>query len=181
MKKYFSLGFRLALFVAAVVAMLSVVNILTRNTIAERQRLAGQAARAELLPGSFTQLSEDYISPSESGMITAVYQGEENGSVTGYCFDVTVKGYDTITMIVGVNPEMIVTGVKILSQSETPGIGSKAVDEQGAYLPQFKNLPSRNLESIIPVSGATISSKGIQSGVESAVRACEFILQGEGD
>lgn len=181
MKKYLSLGFRLALFVAVVVLMLSLVNMLTRGTIAERQRIAGETARSELLSGTFTELTDVAIPEGEAKTVTAVYQAEQDGVVTGYCFDVTVKGYDEITMIVGVNPDLIVTGVKVLTQSETPGIGSKAVDENGAFLPQFKGLSYRNLDSVTVVSGATVSSVGIQSGVRSAVNVCSAILEGKGE
>ena len=182
MKKYFSLGLRLALIVAVVVAMLSAVNVFTRDTIATRQYLAGQAARSELFPaGTFTQLENSVIPKEFVSTVTAVYQVEENGTVSGYCFDVTAKGYDTVTMIVGINTELIVTGVKILSQAETPGIGSKAVDPEGAFLPQFKGLSSRNLDSVVMVSGATISSKGIKAGVQSAVDLCTVILEGRGN
>ncbi|MBO5214272.1 MAG: FMN-binding protein [Clostridia bacterium] len=181
MKQYLSLGSRLALFVASVVLMLSLVNMLTRDTIAERQRIAGETARGELLSGTFTEVTDFTIPEAEAKTVTAVYRAEENGVVTGYCFDVTVKGYDEMTMIVGVNTDLIVTGVKILTQSETPGIGSKAVDENGAFLPQFKGLSSRNLDSVSIVSGATVSSVGIQSGVRSAVTVCSLILEGKGE
>lgn len=181
MKSYLSLGFRLSVFVAVVVAMLSVVNMLTRNTIADRQRIAGQEARAALMSGEFTEMTDFTVPEAEAGTVTAVYRGEENGTVTGYCFDVTVKGYNEITMIVGVNPDLIVTGVRILSQTETPGIGSKAVDESGTYLPQYKGLSSRNLDSVVTVSGATVSSEGIKSGVKAAVSVCSVILEGKGE
>ncbi len=180
MKNYLALGLRLALFVAAVVAMLSVVNVLTRDTVAERKRMEGETARAALLSGTFTELTDYAVPESEADTVTAVYRAEQDGVVTGYCFDVTVKGYNEITMIVGVNTDLTVTGVKILTQTETPGIGSKAVDEQGAYLPQFKGLSSRNLDSVAALSGATVSSKGIKSGVQSAVNVCSTILEGEG-
>ncbi len=181
MKQYCALALRLALIVAVVVAMLSVVNIFTRNTIAERQYLAGQQARSELFSATFVPMENDIIPKEYASSVTAVYQAEENGVVIGYCFDVTVKGYDAITMIVGINTERIVTGVKILSQSETPGIGSKAVDPSGSYLPQFNGLPSRNLDSVVTVSGATISSEGIKSGVQSAIDVCTAILKGKGE
>ena len=181
MKKYVALGLRLAIFVAAVVLMLALVNMFTRDTIAERQRIEGEMARAALLSGTFIELTDFTVPEEESKTVTAVYRAEQDGTVTGYCFDVTVKGYNEISMIVGVNTDLTVTGVKILSQTETPGIGSKVVEEQGAFLPQFKGLSSRNLDSVVAVSGATVSSKGIQSGVRSAVNVCSLILEGKGE
>ncbi len=181
MKKYLSLGFRLALFVAVTVAMLAAVNLFTRDTIAERNRIAGEEARSALLQGSFTEVT-DFAVPSDlAGTVTAVYRAEKDGVVTGYCFDVTVKGYNEITMIVGVYGDLSVAGVKILTQTETPGIGSKAVDEAGSYLPQFKGLSSRNLDSVAAVSGATMSSEGIRTGVKAAVDAAKVLLEGKGN
>jgi len=180
-KKHLALGFRLALFVAVVVAMLSAVNMLTRNTIAERNRIAGEEARAALMDGTFTQVTDFSVPEEYADTVTAVYRAEKDGTVIGYCFDVAVKGYNEISMIVGINTDLTVTGVKILAQTETPGIGSKAVDEAGAFLPQFKGLPYRNLDSVETVSGATISSKGIVSGVKASVAVCRAILEGKGE
>ena len=73
MKKYLSLGFRLSLFVAAVVLMLSLVNILTRDTIAERQRIAGETARSALLSG--TDSMERYASRLEQLYLSCRSEG----------------------------------------------------------------------------------------------------------
>ncbi len=180
MKKYLSLGFRLALFVAVTVAMLSLVNILTRDTIAERTRLAGEEARASLLQGTFTQLTDFTVPEAEAETVTAVYRAEKDGVVTGYCFDVTVRGYNEMTMIVAVHADMSVAGIKILTQTETPGIGSKAVDEQGSYLPLYKGLSYRSVDSVPAISGATLSSEGIRAGVRSSVNVARVLLEGKG-
>ena len=39
-------------------------------------------------------------------------------------------------MMVGINKDMTVSGVKILSMSETPGLGAKAGDE--SFINQYK-------------------------------------------
>ena len=127
--------------------MLSVVNVFTRDTVANRQALAGQTARSELFSGTFVPMDSDVIPKEFASTVTAVYQVEENGMVTGYCFDVKAKGYDTLTMIVGVNTELIVTGVKILSQAETPGRSRRGVSSpiQRASFPKlgFGGFPQR--------------------------------------
>ena len=177
-KQIVALGLRLALFVAAVVAMLSVVNYLTRDTIADRIRAEGEAARSELMQGcTFTE--ETNVPFPEDTTVTAVYRAEKEGVFVGYCFDVSVKGYNEIGMIVGVTADGNVTGVKILSQTETPGIGSKAVDETGSYLPLFAKHDIDSMQQYF-VSGATISSKGIWNGVSDAVALCELLTEGQG-
>lgn len=173
-KQMIGLGLRLAIFVAVVVAMLSLVNFLTRGTIAERNRQAGETAREALMKDCSFSQEKDLKVPEDSG-ITAVYRAEKDGILMGYCFDITVKGYNEISMIVGVDLNLTVTGVKVLSQTETPGIGSKAVDEDGIFLPQFENQPKP--ETVDTVSNATISSKGIRQGVVDCVSFCEEILE----
>lgn len=177
-KQIVALGLRLALFVAAVVAMLSFVNYLTRDTIADRIRAEGEAARSELMKDcTFTEESD--VAYPDGSSVTAVYRAEKGGILVGYCFDVTVKGYNEIGMIVGVSAEGNVTGVKILSQTETPGIGSKAVDENGSYLPLFSKHDLNSMQQNF-VSGATISSRGIWNGVSDAVALCEILSEGKG-
>ena len=178
MKQILSLGFRLALFVAVVTAMLSGVNILTRDIISERQRAEGEAARSSLIAGTFTQV-EGEIPEEYADEITGVYRADSEGTFAGYCFDVTVKGYNEIQMIVGVLPNGSVAGIKILSQTETPGIGSKVVDENGAFLPQFVNLPASNVDAVAGISGATLSSEGVRSGVRAAVAYASALLESE--
>ena len=177
-KQMISLGVRLALFVAAVVAMLSVVNFLTRDTIAERIRAEGEAARSELMQDCvFTE--ETQVEYPKDTSVTAVYRAEKDGVLMGYCFDVSVKGYNEISMIVGVSVDGKVTGVKILSQTETPGIGSKAVDENGTYLPLFAKKDLSEMQQYF-VSGAAISSKGIWNGVNDAVELSKLLSEGKG-
>ena len=173
-KQMIGLGVRLALFVSVVVAMLSFVNFLTRDTIAQRKQQAGEAAREELMKDCSFSREDDLALPENSG-ITAVYRAEKDGILMGYCFDISVKGYNEISMIVGVDVNLTVTGVKILSQTETPGIGSKAVDEDGIFLPKFENQTKP--ASVETVSNATISSKGIRQGVVDCVAFCEEILE----
>lgn len=177
--RMFSLGLRLALFVAVVVAMLAAVNVLTRDTIAERKRVAGETARSSLMAGcTFSQVADAEL--PEDTSVTAVYRAEKDGVFMGYCFDVSVKGYNEISMVVGVGADLNVTGVKILSQTETPGIGSKAVDENGVYLPLFKTVNVDAMQSHF-VSGATISSKGIWTGVNDSVTLCSILMKEKGE
>ena len=111
-------------------------------------------------------------------MITEIYEGSANGEIKGYNFTVTPKGYaGLITTVVGVSNEGRVMDIKILSHSETPGLGAKAVEP--AFAGQFKEklaeklsvtkTPPESDDQIQAISGATITSSAVISGVNTAL------------
>lgn len=180
MKTYLNLAGRLALIVAVVVLMLAGVNKLTADTIAEAEQAEGKAARGALLPDAeFTLLPEEDIPAEYRETVTAVYRAEKDGAFAGYCMDVTVIGYGgEVKLVVGLNGDLTVTGVKVISHSETSGIGSKAVDENGALLSQMKGKTSSGAADAVPISGATISSKAVKDGVLDALSVGEALQKG---
>lgn len=109
-----------------------------------------------------------------------LYIGKQNNKIVGIAFKVEGGGYqDIISMIVGVTPDFSeITALKILSQKETPGLGTKIVEDPSNENPawfteQFKNVkvepeiiyvknskPSKDNE-IQAITGATISSKSV--------------------
>ena len=83
-------------------------------------------------------------------------------------------------MIVGVDREKTVTGVKIISMSETPGLGSKAQEPEfnDQFIKKDVSKPLKVIKSgiideneIVAISGATITSTAVTSGVNAAVDA----------
>ena len=71
------------------------------------------------------------------------------------------------------NPSLKITGVKILSQQETPGLGSKCTEP--AFLDQFLNKDLHNFLSVSKnakqaseiqaITSSTITSKAVVSGI----------------
>ena len=71
------------------------------------------------------------------------------------------------------NPSMKITGVTILSQQETPGLGSKCTEP--AFLDQFLNKDLHNALSVSKnaktsseiqaITSSTITSKAVVSGI----------------
>lgn len=176
-----SLALRLSVIVAVVVLMLSVVNVFTRDRIAEQELLEGESVRAQLLNGSFTKLEDD-LPEDLSRTVTAVYRAEENGETVGYCFDVAVNGFGgALKMIVAIRTDRGIAGVRVLRHSETVGIGSEVADPQGAYLLQYQGLSVDQAENVAAVSGATVSSEAIRKGVSAAKRAFDTVFDGKGE
>ena len=114
--------------------------------------------------------------------IGPVYKGWiDQTTVVGYAFRVKGNGFQgNISIMVGVTPDFsTITGIKVLEQLETPGLGTKIVEDptnkaNPTWFPdQFTNLdlsspitvvknrkPSTNHE-VQAITGATISSKAV--------------------
>ena len=107
--------------------------------------------------------------------VNAVYSVQDReGSIIGYCVDVDSYGYgsDPINLLVGLDSDGRAVAVKVLSHSETPGVGSKAT--ASSFLSQFEGKSGilavkKDGGEIDAVAGATISSRAITAGVSLAL------------
>ena len=103
------------------------------------------------------------------------YEAYSGGDLIGYGAMVEVQGMqDMLTLAVGVDPDFKVTGVVIVSQKETPGIGSK-IQEQPEFAAQFAGVGPDGLKlssdggEIDAISGASVSSGYVTAGVAEIV------------
>ena len=106
--------------------------------------------------------------------ISEVYKSE-----TGFAVKVLPMGFDnTITMMVGVDLEGKVTGIAIISHTETAGLGAVAADkgEDGqAFRGQFVGKSGELAvgTDIDAISSATITSKAVTEGVNMALKCVD--------
>ncbi len=101
---------------------------------------------------------------------------DENGEKIGYVVVNIAKGYGgDISVMTGVDLDGKVTGVNILSHSETAGLGAKAATEK--FRNQFSGLISgitvskdkAGGNSIDAITGATITSRAVTQAVNAAI------------
>lgn len=171
-----SLSTKLMLIVAAVVLLLAAVNTLTKDIIAEREAEKGRVARQALIADAETFEAVDFaLTPEEAKTVTAVYKATAGDKTLGYCFDVTSAGFgsDGISMIVAVSEDGNLYGIKVISHAETPGIGAAALAEDGGLLGQYVGTSVLSVDGVVPVSGATITSRGVAAGVKTAVNVLD--------
>jgi electron transport complex protein RnfG len=170
-KQGLRLGLSLFAITAVAALVLAVVNALTADTIAQREEAERHAAMVSVAPGAdvFSQLySEDDTIDS----ITGAYSGT---TFVGYCVQVSPNGFGgAISLMVGVDDGGAVTGVAILSHSETPGLGARA--DSPDFLDQFIGKSgaitvNTGSNAIDGLTGATITSKAVTSGVNAALTA----------
>ena len=109
-----------------------------------------------------------------------VYKAMQNGAPVGWVIKSEGQGYaDKIELLVGVNPDLsAITGLFILNQKETPGLGNKIIEE--GWRNQFlqkktdKRLAvvktgARAGNEIDAITGATISSRAVCTIINSAL------------
>ena len=172
------------LFVTCVIVagLLGLVNSVTEGPIAEKNKTKTAAAIQEVLPemeGSPAVVElTDEMTAAASGAgatITEAYEAQAGGSVIGYALKIVASGSQgNIEMMVGVDAEGAVTGVSIVKNSETSGIGSKVMSNENGVLDQFigKSAADGTLavgKNVDAITGATVSSRGVTTGVNAAL------------
>ena len=165
------LGVSLFLIAAVAAFVLALVNAITADTIARHAEEKRQAAMASVLPGA-NVFSEMYCEDTSIDRISGAYSGT---TFLGYCVEVTPNGFGgAVSLMVGVDPYGRVTGASILDHSETAGLGAKATDP--AFLNQYVGKSgsitvNTGSNAIQAITGATITSKAVTEGVNTALTA----------
>lgn len=163
-----------------VTALLAVTNMLTAPQIQKLSKETEDKTKAEVL-ASADEFS-DALTVSADGKDYTYYEGTASGDTIGYVFKTSAKGYGgDIDLMVGIDTSGKVTGVSILSISETAGLGMNAKNESfiNQYIGKSGTIGvSKNGASdteIQALTGATITSKAVTSAVNTALSLCSQI------
>lgn len=152
---------------AVVAAVLAGVNMITKDKIAAIEVQKTQNAIAQVLPN--TSGLQQLPLTGEAGIVQAVYTAGGN-----YAVQVAPGGFNgEVTMMVGVS-EGAVTGISVISHTETPGLGAVAAAQNAkgeAFRGQFVGQSGTLVigEQIDAMSGATITSTAVVTGVNAAL------------
>ena len=157
-------GILLAICVA-VSGLLGLTNLVTAERIDAIKAEKTNASMREVLP------SDSYVPVDYNGddpLVKAVYQAEG-----GYVVEVTPAGFGgELDLVVGVAADGTVTGVSIISHSETSGLGANATKEgfRSQYVGKSGTLAvSKDGGTIDALTGATITSRAVTRGVNAAL------------
>ena len=175
MKNMLKLGIFLMIVAAVAAVALSLTYIYTKPKIEEQRMLEINRALSAVLPAAS---SYEEKSKTINGEEIHYYIGLLAKRKVGIVVPVSSNGYGgPINMMVGIDSEGIVSGVKIISLLETPGLGLNATEP--SFLGQFKG---KRLEDklkakldIQAITGATITSQAVANGVKEALEKFEEI------
>ena len=183
----------LVLTATALVAALALASVFgTAEPLIEGHKAeALQTAILEVVPGAATFAttpdSATYTDPADPAKVETflVYScSDQAGGLMGYAIKGEGKGYQgRIGLILGVSPGMdLITGIKVLEHSETPGLGGLIADT--TFSSRFQGLvaagqirylkaaqANRANGEIDAITGATISSNAVVVTVNKALCA----------
>jgi electron transport complex protein RnfG len=171
MKEYIVPTITLFVICLVATALLGITNAVTAPTIDKLAKQKEIDTRKEVFAQAvdFGEKVSD-----EFNMVPAL---DQNNNVIGYVVVTSAKGYGgNVEVMTGVTVDGKVTGISILSHSETPGLGAKAKTDDG-WRAQFvdkimditvsKDQAGDN--SIDAITGATITSKAVVAAVNEAI------------
>jgi electron transport complex protein RnfG len=160
-------------------------DLATRGSIAARLEEDMQATLEQVLPSEWhdNSLLHDVKTVAEGNAQTPVYIARKNGQVTAVAFKfIAAGGYSgPITLMMGVDKDGAVLGVRVVAHAETPGLGDKIERGKSDWILSFNK---RSLENTLPerwrvkkdggdfdqFAGATITPRAVVHGVEAGLK-----------
>lgn len=188
----------LTAFALATAGALALTNLGTQDRIASAERAAQQRALYEIIPLSQhdNDLLTDTIPVPQSGWIelgadanSKIHRARHNGEISALIIPaVAHDGYSgDISMIVGVNRDGTIAGVRILLHKETPGLGDKIELKKNQWIVNFngKSLQVPVIEewkvkkdggAFDQFAGATITPRAVVGQIK---RVLEFVARNQ--
>lgn len=148
----------LALFALATAAILASTWHLTWERIEAEKRKAAQRALLEIIPlsrhdndilGQTINLSAEDSAELGLRLPGSVHIASLQGTTVAYIYPATARdGYSgDIDMIIGININGSIAGVRVLSHKETPGLGDKVDLKKSDWILTFAGKSLKNPES----------------------------------
>lgn len=141
--------------------VLAVVNAVTEPKIQLQQSKEESLALKEVMPeaSSFNPESKD-------GILLYYKAYDASSKLIGFVLKSKGKGYSSeIETITSLNLNLEIGDIKILSQNETPGLGSRVAE--APFRAQFKGKKLDNFNEVQAITGATISSSAVINSIKN--------------
>ncbi|WP_445398405.1 electron transport complex subunit RsxG [Zobellella sp. An-6] len=142
-------GLILALFALGCTALVAFTHSLTRHTIVEQEQAQLLLVLNELLPPDSHDeplfdhcalvASEHYLGSRDP---LPAFTAVKNGAVQGHAIEaIAPDGYSgAIKLVVGVNADGQLSGVRVLAHNETPGLGDKIELKKSPWVRSFDGM-----------------------------------------
>lgn len=143
--------------------LLSIVYSLTEKAIIAQQKTEEAATLKKVLAGAVT------IEEKKAGDLVYYVGFDAGGVAVGKALIVSGRGYGgDIVTCVGVNDTGDIIGIKVLSHTETPGLGAKIAGD--SFLGKLLHRNINDIGRQDAITGATISSTALINSVQEKVR-----------
>ena len=136
--------------------------VYTAPIIEEVDRTAAIEARQEVLPAA------DDFTRVDAPLPEGVDEGFRANNGAGYVFRASAKGFGgLVPFMIGMDADGNVTGIKMLDNNETPGLGSKAGEAD--YLSRYYG--GADPGGVDGISGATLTTNALKNALALAREA----------
>lgn len=155
-------------------------NLLTADEIRQRAIEDLQASLTQVIPAAIHDNNPVADSISVGG--TTIYRALKDGAVTGVAFESVGQGYaGEIRVIMGVDAEGRILGVRVVKHAETPGLGDKIEEKRSDWILRFAGLslgdPPEDKWKVRKdggpfdqFSGATITPRAVVNAVRDGLK-----------
>lgn len=188
MKENIKLGLILFVFTATAGLLLGLVHEITKEPIA-RQEALSRSAVGEVLPAAKSVKKAEVTIP-EGSVVQEINEAYDGDKLVGHTMRIISKGFHgPIEFVIGITADDKIEGMKILSHTETAGLGANI--EKDSFRGQFKGKSiEKDIEvvkgggasgdnQIDAITGATISSNGVTNGINEALKFYRTAIKGE--
>ena len=172
-------------------ALLASMNAVTADRIKAQAEQELQDSLKEVMPEGAA--FEPVIADNE---ISYYKVTDTDGKLLGAAFKVSAKGYSSIIdTVVGMKTDGTIVAIKVVSQQETPGLGSRISEIAGTvsmldfmrgvrpkknlkpwFQAQFDQKSITDLDKVAAITGATISSRAVIDSVKQKARQIQTTL-----
>ncbi len=163
--KLIKIALSLLVICAVTAGLVAAVYALTYDAI----EASSVRAKQEAVQSIFSDCESNEREGSFPNSVNSVFEVKKDGELYGYAVDIVTTGFGgEINLMVGFYTDMTVAGVSVISQSETPGLGANIKND--GFLEKFKGIGDKIVinGNVDALSGATISSKAVASGINEA-------------
>ncbi|MCG8023509.1 MAG: electron transport complex subunit RsxG [Candidatus Thiodiazotropha endolucinida] len=125
-------------------ALLVAGNLATRDAILERQKEDLHHSLSQVIPSE--QYDNDLLEnplqlDGPQGEPLTVYRGTEGMQISALAWEISGQGYaGEIRLILGLDADGSILGVRVLSHAETPGLGDKMEVAKDDWILDFNGL-----------------------------------------
>ena len=174
-KQILNLGITLLVVGLIAAVGLGLTYTVTQKKIAEQDRISEAKASVEALPGvksaSELKLDDGLLKKAKKAVpdVQKVYTCDR-----GTIFTLQMKGYGgPLVLAVGIDKDGKVAGIAVVSDKETIGLGSRALEP--GFLSKYRGKTSRDPvevgKDVQAITGATITSRAVTGEVKAALKA----------
>ncbi|MHB9028341.1 MAG: RnfABCDGE type electron transport complex subunit G [Candidatus Latescibacterota bacterium] len=191
MRDIMKLGIILMVYSLVAGAALAYVNIVTMQRVEDNRIAAAEEARSGALSGmeGGFELKQD----GSGNEYWVGYKDKSKSQIGGYVFVARGKGYSSvIETMVGIDREGKIIGTQVVSQLETPGLGTKVMEiRHGENDPWFqRQFIGKSIQDdlrvnkdggvIDSITGATISSRAMTNSIREGLEKMKGVTGGAG-